>query len=214
MGRSNSHGGCSAEACIKGFLRHWIARFDVPGDLTLDRGPQFTSELWTELNRLLGILASNTTAYHPQANGLVERMHWQLKASLKARLTGPKWMDELPMVLLGIQTAWHEDAEFSPADLVYGTALHLPGEFFNAPRTFDLHSGFLCELQNSMHSALPPPPQYHGTRSTHIPVTLGTSVFSTFAMVLIVTPSNILMPVPSQCWSGMRNIGSLIKMAK
>ena len=47
--------GCSTEACIKGFLRHWIARFGVPGDLTSDRGPQFTSELWTELNRLLGI---------------------------------------------------------------------------------------------------------------------------------------------------------------
>ena len=94
--------GCSTETCIKGFLRHWIARFGIPGDVTSDRGPQFTSELWTELNRLLGISASNTTAYHPQANSLVERMHWQLKASLKARLTGPKWMDELPIVLLGI----------------------------------------------------------------------------------------------------------------
>ena len=121
--------GCSTETCIKGFLRYWIARFGIPSDLTSDRGPQFTSELWTKLNRLLGISASNTTAYHPQANGLVERMHRQLKASLKARLTGPKWMDQLPMVLLGIRTAWREDAECSPADLVYGTALHLPGEF-------------------------------------------------------------------------------------
>ena len=86
-------------------------------------------------------------------------------------------MDELPMVLLGIRTAWHEDAEFSPADLVYGTALHLPGEFFNAPRTSGLHSGFLRELQNSMHSALPPPPQYNGTRPTHIPGNLGHNGF-------------------------------------
>ena len=109
--------GCSTDTCIKGFLRHWIAHFGIPGDLTSDRGPQFTSGLWTELNRLLGISASNTTAYHPQENGLVERMPWQLKASLKARLTGPKWMDELPMILLGIRTAWREDAECSPADL-------------------------------------------------------------------------------------------------
>ena len=67
--------GCSTETCIKGFLRHWMAHFGIPGDLTSDRGPQFTSELWTELNRLLGISASNPTAYRPQANGLVERMH-------------------------------------------------------------------------------------------------------------------------------------------
>ena len=169
--------GCSTETCIKGFLRYWITRFGVPGDVTSDRGPQFTSELWTELNRLLGISASNTTTYHPQANGLVERMHQQLKASLKARLTGPKWMDELPMVLLGIRTAWREDAECFPADLVYGTALGLPGEFFNAPRTSDLHSGFLRELQNSMHTVLPPPPQYHGTRPTHISGNLGHTGF-------------------------------------
>ena len=74
--------------------------------------------------------------YHclpPPGNDLVERMHRQLKASLKARLTGPKWMDELPIVLLGIRTAWREVAECSPADFVYGTALHLPGEFFKAP---------------------------------------------------------------------------------
>ena len=168
-----SMAGCSTETCIKCFLRHWIARFGVPGNLTSDRGLQFTSELWTKLNRLLEISASNTTAYHPQANGLVKRMHRQLKASLKARLTGPKGMDELPMVLLGIRTAWREDAECSPADLVYGTTLHLPGDFFNAPRTSALHSSFLRELQNAMHSALPPPPQYHGTRPTHIPGDLG-----------------------------------------
>ena len=177
VGRTIPMAGCTTETCIKGFLRHWIACFGVPGYLMSDRGPQFTSELQTELNRLLGISASNTTAYHPQANGLVERMHRQLKASLKASLTGPKWIDELPMILLGIRTAWREDPECSLADLVYGTALHLLGEFFNAPRTSDLHSGFLRELQNSMHTALPPPLQYHCTRPTHIPGDLGHTSF-------------------------------------
>ena len=33
------------------------------------------------------------------------------------------------------------------------------------------------ELQNSMHSALPPPLQYHGTRPTHIPSDLGHTCF-------------------------------------
>ena len=44
----------------------------------------------------------HTTAYHPQANGIVERFHRQLKAALKARLVGPAWVDELPLVLLGL----------------------------------------------------------------------------------------------------------------
>ena len=83
-------------------LSHHIAQFGVPADIISDRGPQFTSNLWTALSTLLGAQLHRTTAYHPQANGIVERFHRQLKAALRARLTGPDWMDELPLVLLGI----------------------------------------------------------------------------------------------------------------
>ena len=76
-----------ASACATALLHHWIARFGVPEDITSDRGRQFTSSLWTQLNALLGIHATTTTAYHPEANGMVERLHRKLKASLKARTT-------------------------------------------------------------------------------------------------------------------------------
>ncbi|MBW0528320.1 hypothetical protein O181_068035 [Austropuccinia psidii MF-1] len=39
-----------------------------------DRNPKSTSELWTNLHKLLGTKLSFSTAYHPQANGLAERM--------------------------------------------------------------------------------------------------------------------------------------------
>lgn len=159
--------------CIKAFIRHWVARFGVPGDLTSDRGRQFTSNLWKQLNRLLGIQASNTTAYHPQANGLVERMHRQLKASLMARLKDANWMNELPMVMLGIRTAWREDAGCSPAELVYGTTLHIPGEFFVSPRTSTLAPGFLGNLQETMRQIQPQLPKYHTTPTTYLPADLG-----------------------------------------
>ena len=34
-------------------------------------------------------------------------------------------MEELPVVLLGIRTSWREDADTTPAQLVYGTALRV-----------------------------------------------------------------------------------------
>ena len=162
-----------AEDCARALLRHWICRFGVPGDITSDRGRQFTSHLWHDLNTLLGISPNNTTAYHPQANGMIERMHRQLKAALEARLKGPNWMDELPMVMLGIRTAWREDADCSPAELVYGSTLHLPGEFFQAPRTSNLQPGFLHNLQETMRNIQPPSPQYHGMQPTYRPVNVG-----------------------------------------
>jgi transposase InsO family protein len=119
----------AAVTCARAMIRGWISRFVIPDDITSDRGPQFTSDLWQELSNVLGIASSTTTAYHPQANGMVERLHRQLKAALKARLDGPKWMDELPLVLLGVRSSWREGADNSAAELVYGSALRVPGKF-------------------------------------------------------------------------------------
>ncbi|MBW0468035.1 hypothetical protein O181_007750 [Austropuccinia psidii MF-1] len=38
------------------------------------RDPKFTFALWTNLHRLFGTKLSFSTAYHPQADGLAERM--------------------------------------------------------------------------------------------------------------------------------------------
>ncbi|MBW0562170.1 hypothetical protein O181_101885 [Austropuccinia psidii MF-1] len=39
-----------------------------------DRDPKFTSELWKSLHSLFGTKLSFSTAYHPQTDGLEERM--------------------------------------------------------------------------------------------------------------------------------------------
>lgn len=75
----------TADVVAKAFVSTWVSRFGVPSTLTTDRGRQFESALWRELMQLLGTTRCRTTAYHPSANGLVERFHRQLKASLKAQ---------------------------------------------------------------------------------------------------------------------------------
>ena len=78
----------------------WPEAIPVP-----DRGAQFTSSLWREMGKTLSIKNINTTAYHPQSNGLVERFPCTLKASLMATGEPAEWMG-LPLhVLLGIRTA-------------------------------------------------------------------------------------------------------------
>ena len=103
------------QTIVRAFIFNWVARFGVPSTMTSDRGTQFTSELWSAMCNLLGTELHQTTAYHPQANGLVERFHRNMKASLKARLDGPHWMDELPWVLLGTRTVPKEDLNSSAA---------------------------------------------------------------------------------------------------
>jgi cleavage and polyadenylation specificity factor subunit 1 len=122
---------------------------------------------------LLGIKRNRTTAYHPQSNGIIERFHRQLKASLMARLHGPNWYDDLPIVMLGIRTALKEDLQCSSAELVYGTTLRLPGEFFCPTQTpsVDPHA-FLGRLRDVMHQQHPVPTQYHGPRPSYVPGSL------------------------------------------
>ena len=113
----------------RAFVMHWIALFGVPTDITLDRGPQFTSEIWRALAESLESKVHHTTAYHPQANGLVERFHRSFKAALQARLTTATWVDELPWVMLGLRTVPKEDMGTSVAEMLYGTPLTVPGAF-------------------------------------------------------------------------------------
>ena len=44
-----------------------------------------------------------TTAYHPEGNGLVEGFHCRLMDALHACCTGSSWADNLPWVMLGLQ---------------------------------------------------------------------------------------------------------------
>ena len=82
---------------------------------------------------LLGSRLTHTTAYHPQANSMVERFHRQLKAALKTLPDPSSWFEYLPLILLGIHTSIKEDLQASAAEMVYGTTLWLPGEFFRHP---------------------------------------------------------------------------------
>ncbi len=151
----------TAETCSRALLEHWISRFGVMSSLTSDRGAQFTSHLWQQLMHLLGTKHINTTAYHPQANGMIERFHRQLKAALRSKLAGPNWADHLPLVLLGLRTAFREDLGASTAELLYGSALRVPGQFFQVGAQPDLTT-FLGRLQESMRALPKTNPVRHG----------------------------------------------------
>lgn len=162
----------TADECARALLFHWITRFGVPLDMVSDRGPQFTGQLWTSLSTLLGIQLHHTTAYHPQANGLIERFHRHLKSALRARLNGPNWMRELPWVLLGIRTTPKEDLGCSSAELVFGSPLTVPGDFFPFSDTTVSVPGFLQKLRDRVRSLVPTPTSWHGPNLSFVPRSL------------------------------------------
>ncbi len=121
----------TADSCARALLDNWISRFGVPEIISSDRGRQFISKLWDQMSCLFGFKHSPTISYHPQANGMVERFHRSLKASLMSRFKdSTSWHKELPIVMLGLRTALKEDLGHSSAEMVYGENLRLPGFFY------------------------------------------------------------------------------------
>lgn len=134
-------------------VREWLSRFGTPSRITVDRGRQFESQLFHELNQFLGTQNFRTTSYHPQSNGICERMHRTLKSSLLA-CDDNSWTQRLPIVLFGLRCA-HKAAE-----LVYGCNLRLPGEFF-ANTDFCPQTEFFSTLREHMHSLMPTQTAHH-----------------------------------------------------
>ena len=163
----------SALKCGRAFLYHWVSRYGVPTTLTSDRGRQFVSELWRKTAALLGTATNTTTSYHPQSNGLVERMHRTMKAALKAKLeSDPNWIDVLPVVMLGMRAAVKQDLNCSAAEMVLGEALRLPGEFFvSADGDSAADPAFVIDLRQKMRQVRPVPPVWHGgeARRNYVP---------------------------------------------
>lgn len=167
----------TASSCGQALVSNWIARFSIPLDISSDRGPQFASHLWTAISRLLGTNLHHTTAYHPQSNGLVERFHRHLKSALRARLSGPSWIQELPWVLLGIRTAPKEDLGCSSAEMVYGAPLTVPGDFLPSQGKYTATDLHLRQLRDQVRSFVPVPTSQHGAVSTSVPANLQQAKF-------------------------------------
>ena len=159
----------------RAFIGTWVVRFGTPSDLSSDRGPQFTSELWSAVAEGLGVKLHRTTAFHPQANGLCERFHRSMKAALRASLTDGNWLDKLPWVMLGLRTAPKEDLQSSSAELVYGQPLRVPGEFMPNTTVPWSAAAQRASLLDSARVFTPVPTAQHGVPASQVPPSLRTA---------------------------------------
>ena len=87
-----------------------------------NQGCEFINNVSSELHRLTGREQRVTSAYHPQANGLVERNNRTIENSLlKVLNQKPEdWPDALPGVLFAYNTSRHKSTRYTPFFLLYG----------------------------------------------------------------------------------------------
>ena len=116
----------TARAVATGLL-DIFSRTGIPLQLLSDQGAQFTGKVVEHLCEGLGIDQISSTPYHPEGNGVVERMHGPLCAMLtKAAREGHDWVGQVPFALFALRAAPNRDTGFSPFELVYGRRVRTP----------------------------------------------------------------------------------------
>ncbi|UYV65007.1 hypothetical protein LAZ67_3002795 [Cordylochernes scorpioides] len=99
------------------FLRH-----GAPQYLISDRGSQFTSNLMKEVMKTCKIKHCFTTSYHPQTNGLTERLNRTLinMLSMYVNTDQKNWDEILPFITHAYNTTIQETTGYSPFFLMFG----------------------------------------------------------------------------------------------
>ena len=77
-----------------------------------------------------GLHHIHTTAYHPQSNGLAERTIQAIKKSLKTLSEDSNWYFLLLLTMLAFHAQVKEDLDSTVKEIMFGTELRLPRNFF------------------------------------------------------------------------------------
>lgn len=97
---------------------------------------------------------------------MVERLHRLLKTAIKCHKNN-NWITELPLILLSIRTAL-KDFNATTAEIIIGSNLRLPGEFFNNGPQKETNSDFVNRLRDHIKNRKAVPGTNHGTNEAFI----------------------------------------------
>ncbi|MBW0530172.1 hypothetical protein O181_069887 [Austropuccinia psidii MF-1] len=122
------------------FLKNIISTCGVPKVIISDKDPKLTSEFWTNLYEILGPKLAFSTSYHPQTDGLAERMIWTIEDILRRFCAygmqykdhegyTHDWVALLPEVQLAFNTTQQSTTGTTPALVEKGWNPLLPVDY-------------------------------------------------------------------------------------
>src|SRR6202023_3302121 len=146
-----------AEQTALNYIEHVYKRFGLPTSFLSDRGPQFSSKVFKEMARLLGIKTLQSTAYHPQTDGETERVNQELEIYFRIFCTNNPntWKQMNALMEFCHNQCVHSVTKKSPFQLMMGynpTDIPVAFDRTNAP-TADQRLKELLEARNEAAAA-------------------------------------------------------------
>ncbi|KAL4100717.1 hypothetical protein QTP88_020751 [Uroleucon formosanum] len=134
-----------AKALVEGF----ICQHGIPETILTDCGTEFLSKLFKECCKLLEIEKLNTTPYHPQTNGSLERSHRTLAEYLQHYVDKDhkNWDNYIPYAMFVYNTTVHSTTKYQLYELVYGFPAVVPHNLSRNPTTRYNYDDYSVELK-------------------------------------------------------------------
>lgn len=144
----------TAEVVAKALIDNVILIHGIPRTLLSDQGSEFMSKLFKNFCKLLRIRKIRTTAFRPQSNGGIERMHRSLKEYLRhfVDVDQRNWDEWLKMASFAFNTTVHSATKFTPFELMTGRRALMPSSFVNnEPRKpFFSYDDYVATLKHNL----------------------------------------------------------------
>jgi transposase InsO family protein len=129
----------NADIVAKFLYEDLVCNYGSPAEIVSDRANVFVGEILRQFMATQRIRHLVASSYHPQTNGMVERIHATLKRSLVALTEGEstRWDEFLSQALFSLRVREHAVTRYSPFYLLYGVEARLPGDDRPPESVFD-----------------------------------------------------------------------------
>ena len=118
----------SSKTAARHLYDDFLLRFGIPAKFLSDQGKEFDCKVIHELCQLTGVKKIRTTPYHPQTNGITERMNRTILHMLRTlpESAKSKWPSMLNKLVHAYNCTRHSVTGFTPFRLMFGREATLP----------------------------------------------------------------------------------------
>ena len=130
--------------------------FGFPRQLMSDQASEFMGQVISELCDLLGVTKIRMLPYHPQTNGIVERVHQTLRRMI-AKMDPEKrakWPSHLGPILIAYNATWSLTTGYLPYFLMFGHQPRLPVDLLFPTVRWDENTQTTDEYVTSLYDKL------------------------------------------------------------
>jgi len=138
-----------SETIAKAFVDNFICRFGAPLCILTDQGSNFISELIHNVCKILKIKKLQSTAYHPQTNGALERSHRTIVEYIRNFIEKDpnEWDHWLPFAMFTYNTTPHSSTNLMPFEIIHGFKPNIPTSLKTNNRIFYNPEDYLQNLR-------------------------------------------------------------------